>query len=205
MFGFVCLGWGELCESYAENDIGKSKYRIVVEVTMSSSQRSGKAVAPSSRKRVRTGITIPLTPTVPRGQTQRYGAKAITSKGKKWNSTQIGISIPILTCDSAGREGMYFIEVMRDRVCLVYALMKDVPIKVGAVLKSDMRKARVHRGRRYAFGRLITNLCRQAGVPKESVDYIAPLFTTPLDVTKTKGPKNMHGPTLTTAERNRRD
>ncbi|KAG5620475.1 hypothetical protein H5410_005693 [Solanum commersonii] len=32
-----------------------------------------------------------------------------------------------------------------------------------------MRKARVHRGRRYAFGGggLITHLCRTAGVPEE--------------------------------------
>jgi len=101
--------------------------------------------------------------------------------------------------------GLHYTEVTRDRVCLVYALMKDVPISIGAVLKSAMRKARVHRGRRYVFGGLITNLCRRAGLPNESVDYMAPLFTTPLDVTKTKGPENMHGPTLTTAERNMRD
>ncbi|KAG5606674.1 hypothetical protein H5410_028166 [Solanum commersonii] len=35
--------------------------------------------------------------------------------------------------------------------------------------------------------------------------YLAHLFTTPLDVTKTKRPKNMHGPTLNTSERNSRD
>ncbi|KAG5586874.1 hypothetical protein H5410_047308 [Solanum commersonii] len=34
---------------------------------------------------------------------------------------------------------------------------------------------------------------------------MAPLFTTPLDVTKTKGPKNVHEPTLTTTECNKRD
>ncbi|KAG5576787.1 hypothetical protein H5410_056921 [Solanum commersonii] len=65
----------------------------------------------------------------------------------------------------------------------------DLPINIRAVLKSAMRKARVH----------------QARVPKESVDYMAHLFTTSLDVTKTKGPENIHGPTLTTTERNRRD
>ncbi|KAG5576786.1 hypothetical protein H5410_056920 [Solanum commersonii] len=83
---------GELCESYVENDIRKSEYRVVCEVvlesrcevTMSSTQRLGKEVASSSRKRVRTGTTIPLAPAVPRGQTQRYGAKAVTSEGKKW-------------------------------------------------------------------------------------------------------------------------
>ncbi|KAG5620327.1 hypothetical protein H5410_005545 [Solanum commersonii] len=51
---------------------------------MSSTQRFGKAVESSSRKRVRTGTTITPTPTVPKGQTQHYEAKAVTSEGKKW-------------------------------------------------------------------------------------------------------------------------
>ncbi|KAG5619932.1 hypothetical protein H5410_005150 [Solanum commersonii] len=68
-----------------------------------------------------------------------------------------------------------------------------------------MRKAKMHSGRRYAFGGLITSLCRTKGVPEESVDYIAPLFTTPLNVMKTKGPENAHGPTLTTTKHNKRD
>ncbi|KAH0655650.1 hypothetical protein KY285_030532 [Solanum tuberosum] len=38
---------------------------------MSDTDRSGKAVASSSRKRVRTGTTIPPAPAVPRGKTQR--------------------------------------------------------------------------------------------------------------------------------------
>ncbi|KAG5592144.1 hypothetical protein H5410_042658 [Solanum commersonii] len=62
-----------------------------------------------------------------------------------------------------------FTEVTRDRVCLVYALMKDLPINVEAVLKLAMRNTRVHRGRRYAFGGLITNLYRRAGVPEKSL------------------------------------
>ncbi|KAH0712429.1 hypothetical protein KY289_008388 [Solanum tuberosum] len=271
--------------------------RVADLVTMSSTQRSGKAVASSSRKRVRTGTTIPPAPAVPRGQTQRYGAKAVTSEGKKWykshteakyfsdvilddvnlerefphirrrlqelhmgfifqDPSECNISVvrefyanwkpdarshfvtvqgvestakwirhghrgyhqsyPYAHMNREARvwlkmvmncliPGLHFTEVTRDRVCLVYALIKDLPINVGAVLKSAMRKARVHRGQRYAFGGLITNLCRRAGVPEETVDYMAPLFTTPLDITKTKGPENMHGPTLTTAERNRRD
>lgn len=38
----------------------------------------------------------------------------------------------------------HFTKVKRYRVCLVYALMKDLPINVEAVLKSSIRKARVH-------------------------------------------------------------
>lgn len=41
-------------------------------------------MASSSCKRVRIDTTIPLAPSVPRGQTQRYGAKTIISKGRKW-------------------------------------------------------------------------------------------------------------------------
>uniref|UniRef100_M1D8X4 Putative plant transposon protein domain-containing protein n=1 Tax=Solanum tuberosum TaxID=4113 RepID=M1D8X4_SOLTU len=130
-----------------------------------------------------------------RGYHQSYPYAHMNREARVWLKMVMNCLIP----------GLHFTEVTRDRVCLVYALMKDLPINVGAVLKSAMRKARVHRGRRYAFGGLITNLCRRAGVPEESVDYMAPLFTTPLDITKTKGPENMHGPTLTTAERNRRD
>lgn len=50
---------------------------------MSSLQRSGKAVASSSRKRVRTGTTIPPAPSFPRGQTQLFGAKAVIPEGRK--------------------------------------------------------------------------------------------------------------------------
>uniref|UniRef100_M1DBE5 Uncharacterized protein n=1 Tax=Solanum tuberosum TaxID=4113 RepID=M1DBE5_SOLTU len=51
---------------------------------MSSTQRYGKVVASSSRKRERTSTTVPPAPAVPRGQTQRYGANVVTSEGKKW-------------------------------------------------------------------------------------------------------------------------
>ncbi|KAH0695893.1 hypothetical protein KY289_013375 [Solanum tuberosum] len=129
------------------------------------------------------------------GYHQTYPYAHINQEARAWLKIVKNCLIP----------GLHFTEVTQDRVCLVHALMKDVPINVGAVLKSTMRKARVHNGRRYAFGGLITSLCRTEGVPEESVDYIAPLFTTPLDVTKTKGPKNAHGATLTTTERNKRD
>lgn len=45
--------------------------------------------------------------------------------------------------------GLHFIEVTWDQVCLVYALMKSLPINIVVVLKSIMHKARVHRDRRY--------------------------------------------------------
>ncbi|KAK4727005.1 hypothetical protein R3W88_031922 [Solanum pinnatisectum] len=40
-------------------------------------------------------------------------------------------------------------------------------------------KARVHKGHMYAFGGLITQMCRTVGVPEENVDYMAPLYPAP--------------------------
>ncbi|KAK4731675.1 hypothetical protein R3W88_024663 [Solanum pinnatisectum] len=37
-------------------------------------------------------------------------------------------------------------------------------------------RARVHKGHKYAFGGLITKMCRIAGVPDEQLDYMAPLY-----------------------------
>uniref|UniRef100_M1DFJ3 Uncharacterized protein n=1 Tax=Solanum tuberosum TaxID=4113 RepID=M1DFJ3_SOLTU len=54
---------------------------------MYGTERAEKEVASSSRKRVKTGATIPPAPAVPRGQTQHYGAKTVTSEGKNWYKT----------------------------------------------------------------------------------------------------------------------
>ncbi|KAH0729728.1 hypothetical protein KY290_000857 [Solanum tuberosum] len=100
---------------------------------------------------------------------------------------------------------LYYIDITRDRVCLVYALMTGMELNIGAIIKSSMRKDRVHKGNRYAFGGLITKMCRVAGVPEENVDYMAPLYPALVDITYTKGPDTDFNPTLTTAERHMRD
>ncbi|KAG5630314.1 hypothetical protein H5410_002031 [Solanum commersonii] len=43
------------------------------------------------------------------------------------------------------------------------------------------------------------------GVPDENLDYVAPLYPAPMDITWTKGPDTEFGPTLTTIERHRRN
>ncbi|KAH0722863.1 hypothetical protein KY290_005520 [Solanum tuberosum] len=58
--------------------------------------------------------------------------------------------------------GLYYTDITWDRVCLVYPLMTPTELTIGAVLKSAMRKARVHKGHMYAFGGLVTRLCRSA-------------------------------------------
>uniref|UniRef100_M1DQL3 Putative plant transposon protein domain-containing protein n=1 Tax=Solanum tuberosum TaxID=4113 RepID=M1DQL3_SOLTU len=200
---------------------------------MSSTQRSGKAVASSSRKRVRTGTTIPPAPAVPRGQTQRYGAMAVTSEGKKWYKSHTEakyFSDVILDDINLEREfphimcrlqelhmGFIFQDPSECNVSVVrefYANWKpdarshfvivrgvEVPLTPSAI---NQILGTVDAPSDVLTGINISPHGR-ARVPEESVDYMAPLFTTPLDVTKTKRPENMHGPTLTTAERNRRD
>ncbi|KAH0753487.1 hypothetical protein KY285_006635 [Solanum tuberosum] len=74
--------------------------------------------------------------------------------------------------------GLYYTDITWDRVCLVYPLMTPTELTVGAVLKSAMRKARVHKG----------IMCSR-----------------PMDIMRIKEPDTEFGLTLTTAERHRRD
>uniref|UniRef100_M1DXG9 Putative plant transposon protein domain-containing protein n=1 Tax=Solanum tuberosum TaxID=4113 RepID=M1DXG9_SOLTU len=101
--------------------------------------------------------------------------------------------------------GLHYTDISRDRVCLVYALMTGMELNIGAIIKSSMRMARVHKGHMHAFGGLITKMCHVAGVPKENLDYMAPLYPAPVDITRSKDPDTDFGPTLTTAERQWRD
>lgn len=57
----------------------------------------------------------------------------------------------------------------------------------------------------YAFGGLITRLCRAAGVLEEHLDYMEPIFPALVDITNTKGPNTELDPILTTMERHRLD
>uniref|UniRef100_M1DMQ3 Putative plant transposon protein domain-containing protein n=1 Tax=Solanum tuberosum TaxID=4113 RepID=M1DMQ3_SOLTU len=101
--------------------------------------------------------------------------------------------------------GLHYTDITRDLVCLVYALMTGMKLNIEAIIKSSMRKSWVHKGHRYAFGGLITKMCRVAGVPEENLDYMAPLYPAPVDITHTKGTDTDFGPTLTTVERHKRD
>lgn len=57
----------------------------------------------------------------------------------------------------------------------------------------------------YAFGGVITKMCHLAGVLEESLDYMAPLYPTAVDITGTKGSDTNLGPILTIVERYRGD
>lgn len=76
--------------------------------------------------------------------------------------------------------GQYFTDVTCDRVSLVYAFMTGMELNIRAVIKLAMRKARAHKGRRYAFGGLITKLCHNIGIPTEEYDYWPTLRLPPM-------------------------
>ncbi|KAG5581295.1 hypothetical protein H5410_051922 [Solanum commersonii] len=194
----------------------------------------------------------PIAPPVPKGQTRRFGVKAVTKKGRLGELGRLAWSSSLLTQKSAtctfvqefsanwapearshyvtsmaqwtkhsGKRyhqslpyahmlwrtpvwlkvvlnylipGLHYIDITRDWVCLVYALMTGMELNIGAIMKSSMWKAWVHKGHMYV-----------ADIPKENIDYIAPLYPAPVDITQNKGSDTEFGPTLTTAEHHRRD
>lgn len=69
-----------------------------------------------------------------------------------------------------------------------------------------MRKAaRAHKGRRYAFGGIIIELCLRAGVPIEGFDYYPHIEASPYVVSNVQGPETFTRPILTVTERAHRD
>ncbi|KAG5585512.1 hypothetical protein H5410_045946 [Solanum commersonii] len=73
------LPWVVGCLTF--RDLG-SVFFVVNIVIMSSSRRSGKEVATSSQKKCSRSGNVPLAHVVSRGQTRRFGAKAITKEGE---------------------------------------------------------------------------------------------------------------------------
>ncbi|KAK4718110.1 hypothetical protein R3W88_016448 [Solanum pinnatisectum] len=167
---------------------------------MSSSHIPDKAVATSSqRKCVRSRGNVPPSPAVFKGQTRRFGVKVV--KGKAWWKKHIEATYFSDVCldrDNLARDCIwsYFAEPKECNLHMVcefytnwapdarshFVTMRrvNVPITlVGTndilvVLKSAILKALVHKGLKYAFGGLITKMCRVADVPEENVDYMAP-------------------------------
>lgn len=78
-------------------------------------------------------------------------------------------------------------------------------LKIRVVLKSAMQKSRAHKGHRYAFGGLITELCHNAGVPIKGYDYFPHIKTLTYMVKNVQGPEMVMRTILTTVERFHRD
>ncbi|KAH0688947.1 hypothetical protein KY289_016305 [Solanum tuberosum] len=96
-------------------------------------------------------------------------------------------------------------EVTRDRVVLVYMLMKEMPNNVGAILRQNMMKFRNNLRWRFCYRGLITRFLRTEGIEEETVDmtiaYHPDLMGKLVDVTQTKALDTSHGPVLSAKKR----
>ncbi|KAF3673516.1 hypothetical protein FXO37_06942 [Capsicum annuum] len=93
------------------------------------------------------------------------------------------------------------IDVTRDRVFLIYALMhNEIEINVGVVFLSAMKKENYHLGHRYGFSRLRTSFLRSQEVKNEALDYMPVVKTFLIDVTNTKRLDMANGTVLTILE-----
>ncbi|KAG5576182.1 hypothetical protein H5410_056316 [Solanum commersonii] len=103
----------------------------------------------------------------------------------------------------------HLIDVMRDKVVLVYMLMKGIPINVWAILRQNIMKFRNNLRWQFCYGGLITHFLRADGFKKEAV-YLTVAFHPGLMgkivyVTQTKALDTSHGPVMLAQERKAQD
>ncbi|KAG5583025.1 hypothetical protein H5410_053652 [Solanum commersonii] len=100
-------------------------------------------------------------------------------------------------------------EITRDRVVLVYILMKGMPINVEAILGQNMMKFQNNMRWHFCYKGLITHFLRAQGIEKEGVDltiaFQLDLTSKLVDVTRTEALGMSHGPILSAQERQARD
>ncbi|KAH0669773.1 hypothetical protein KY285_023928 [Solanum tuberosum] len=103
----------------------------------------------------------------------------------------------------------HLIEVTRDRVVLVYMLMKGIPINIGAILRQNMMKFRNNLRWRFCYGGLITRFLRDEGIEQETMDmtvaYHPDLTGKLVDVIRSKVLDTSHRHVLSAQERQSRD
>ncbi|MCD7455738.1 hypothetical protein HAX54_029382 [Datura stramonium] len=92
--------------------------------------------------------------------------------------------------------------VTRERVCLVHALMTEMPINVGVLIKNVLKRARVKKGQNIRFRGLLTLFLRGHEIEEEEADYRPAYDPRGVDVTKAKEPEGVNGPALSVNERN---
>lgn len=93
------------------------------------------------------------------------------------------------------------IDVTRDTIFLIYALMQDdININMSVVILSTMKKARYYHRRRHGFDGLLTKFFRRHEIEEEALDYRPLVDTRLIDMTRTKGLDVTHGPVHTLSE-----
>ncbi|KAH0754743.1 hypothetical protein KY290_025013 [Solanum tuberosum] len=100
-------------------------------------------------------------------------------------------------------------DVTRERVVLIYGLMKGLPVNVGDILKQNMLKFRTNKRWRFCYGSIITRYLRAFLIKEEVHDVCSPraphLVCHMVDVTRTKAHDPSQGPVLTAIDRQARD
>jgi hypothetical protein len=100
-------------------------------------------------------------------------------------------------------------DVTRDRVVLVYRLMRGLQVNAGSVIRRNMMKFRSNKRWRFCYGSMITRFLRMSEVEEEVHDLSAPraphLVCKLVDVTKTRGQEAAQGQVLSVADRQARD
>ncbi|MCE0480865.1 hypothetical protein HAX54_038056 [Datura stramonium] len=91
--------------------------------------------------------------------------------------------------------------VTRERVCLVYALMIEIPINVGVINKNVLKREGVKKGQNFGFGGLLTRF-HVGMILRRKRRTIDQLMILEVDVTKTKEPKGINDLVLSVNEHN---
>ncbi|KAG5628010.1 hypothetical protein H5410_013228 [Solanum commersonii] len=100
-------------------------------------------------------------------------------------------------------------DVTRERVVLIYHLMKGLPVNVGAILKQNMLKFRTNKRWHFCYGRIITRYLHALQIEEEVHDLSPPraphLVCRLVDVIRTKMHDSSQGPVLTAIDRQAHD
>ncbi|KAH0709064.1 hypothetical protein KY284_010491 [Solanum tuberosum] len=100
-------------------------------------------------------------------------------------------------------------DVTRERVVLIYRLMKGLSVNVEAILKQNMLKFRTNKRWRFCYGSIITRYLQALLIEEEVHDVCPPrpphLVCHLVDVTRTKVHDPSQGPVLTAIDRQARD
>uniref|UniRef100_M1DA89 Putative plant transposon protein domain-containing protein n=1 Tax=Solanum tuberosum TaxID=4113 RepID=M1DA89_SOLTU len=101
------------------------------------------------------------------------------------------------------------IDVTRERLVLIYGLMKGLPVNVGDILKQNMLKFRTNKRWCFCYGSIITRYLRALLIEEEVHDVCSPraphLVCHLVDVTRTKAHDPSQGLVLTAIDRQARD
>ncbi|MCD9643983.1 hypothetical protein HAX54_031895, partial [Datura stramonium] len=93
--------------------------------------------------------------------------------------------------------------VIKEIVCLFYALMTGMPINVGVIIKNILKTTRVKKGQNIGFRGLLNRFLRGHDIEEESY-YRSSYDPRGVDVTKTKEPEGINSPVFSINERNTR-